>query len=40
MIEVEGVETKEFIFVEMDAVDLAFRISRGVDVAPGRVAAG
>ena len=40
MTEVEGVETEEFIFVEMDANDLAFRISRGVDVAPGRVAAG
>jgi hypothetical protein len=40
MIEVEGVETEEFIFVEMDAVDLAFRISRGVDVAPCQVAAG
>jgi hypothetical protein len=40
MIEVEGVETEEFNFVETDAVDLAFRNSRGVDIAPGRVAAG
>lgn len=40
MIEVEGVETEEFIFVEMHAVELAFRNSRGVDVAQGRVAAG
>jgi hypothetical protein len=40
MIDVEGVETEEFIFVEVDADDPAFRISCGVDVAPGRVAAG
>jgi hypothetical protein len=40
MIEVEGVETEEFIFVEMDAVDRAFEIWRGVDVAPDRIAEG
>jgi len=40
MIDVEGVETEEFIFVEMDAVDGAFEIWRGVDVATGKIAVG
>jgi hypothetical protein len=40
LIDNEGVETEEFIFVEMDAVDRAFQIWRGVDVAPDRIAAG
>ena len=39
MTDVEGVETEEFIFVEMSAVDGAFEIWRGVEVAPGRIAA-
>ena len=39
MIEVEGVETEEFIFIEMDAVDRAFQIWRGVEVTAGKIAA-
>ena len=36
--DVEGVETEEVIFVEMNPVDGAFEIWRGVEVAPGRIA--
>ncbi|MFO1043262.1 MAG: hypothetical protein U0941_15825 [Planctomycetaceae bacterium] len=38
--DIEGVETEEFVFVEMDAVDRAFQIWRGVEIAPNRIAAG
>ena len=38
MTDVEGVETEEVIFVEMNPVDGAFEIWRGVEVASGRIA--
>lgn len=39
LIDVEGVETEEFVFVEMDAVDGWFQIWRGIEVAANEVAA-
>lgn len=38
LIDIEGVETEEFIFVEMYNADGWFQIWRGVEVAPGRIA--
>lgn len=37
LIDIDGVETEEFIFVEMNPVDGAFEIWRGVEVAPGKI---
>ena len=36
--DIEGVETEEFIFVEMNKADGWFEIWRGVDVAAGKIA--
>lgn len=36
--EVEGVETEEFIFVEMNKANGWFEIWRGIEVAPGKIA--
>ena len=38
--DVEGVETEEFIFVEMNPVDRAFEIWRGIEKACQKTAAG
>lgn len=38
--DIEGVETEEFIFVEMNKADGWFQIWRGVEIAPNRIAAG
>lgn len=37
--DIEGVETEEFIFVEMNKADGWFQIWRGVEVAAGKIAA-
>jgi hypothetical protein len=39
LIDIEGVETEEFIFVEMNKADGWFQIWRGVEVAAGKIAA-
>lgn len=38
LIDVEGIETEEFIFVEMNVASGWFQIWRGIEVAPGQVA--
>ena len=38
LIDVEGVETEEFVFVEMNKADGWFQIWRGIEVAPGKIA--
>ena len=38
LIDIEGIETEEFVFVEMNLVDGAFEVWRGVEVAPDRIA--
>lgn len=36
--DIEGVETEEFIFVEMNKADGWFEIWRGIEVAAGKIA--
>ena len=38
LIDIEGIETEEFIFVEMNKADGWFEIWRGVEVAAGKIA--